>query len=319
MKPVKKIALIIICTFLLMEVAGLIADKGYKKYYQPYFEKMEHLFKDSSYNDILYFGNSRANFGINPYFIDSICNTKSYNLGFGGTDIATSVDLLKSYLIHHRAPSLLVYNYDYRIFKLRAYLELAPVYFYYARYEPIRHILASYGYHEKLLQYLPVLKYSFFNDYYRTCIIKGLQGHSMNSLKVPVEKHLYDHRGFLNFQLGNTVSEKPDTSVPAINGACIEKLNELVDMCHQNNMRLVFIYPPEYYTSPDVSGIEFQKRKRSIDSMIISVAQKNNFFYKRFDTGEFLEEDFADRIHVNIPGSKKFSIMLGDYIKTIFK
>src|SRR5438046_1476860 len=117
MRSLKKILIIIFCSFILIRLLGFVIDRGFKNYYTPFFEKMDFVFKDTSYNNILYFGNSRANFGINPYFIDSICNTKSYNLGLGGSDIENSLSLLQSYLIDHPAPKFIVYSYDHRLFQ----------------------------------------------------------------------------------------------------------------------------------------------------------------------------------------------------------
>ena len=322
MKALKKILLIILCSFILVKICGYFFDKGYKYYYKPYFEKMDLVFKDTSYNDILYLGNSRANFGINPYFIDIICKTKSYNLGFGGTDIASATSFLRSYLGHHPAPKYLVYSYDSWIFQFRDMLELAPVYFYYAQHKPIRNELQRFGYHEKLLQFLPDLKYCFFTDYYRTCIVKGLSGESMSSpvKQQPIEKHLYDYRGFINYQLGQiNITEKSGTNIPGIDTACINMLNTLVNICDQNKIKMVFIYPPEFYKPGEPISKEIQERKITIDSMLLSACKKNNFYYNRFDTKDFNREDFIDEIHVNIKGSKKYSEMLGNYFKTFLK
>ena len=99
--------------------------------------------------------------------------------------------------------------------------------------------------------------------------------------------------------------------------ACINLLNTLVNTCNQNKIKLVFIYPPEFHKQEDTVSKKIQERKITIDSMLLSVCKKNNFYYKRFDTKYFTPEDFSDEIHVNIKGAKKYSEMLGDYLKTI--
>lgn len=320
MKAFKKIVLIILCSFILVKICGYFFDKGYKYYYRPFFEKMDFVFKDTSYNDIIYIGNSRANFGINPYFIDSICKTKSYNLGFGGTDITSAVSFLNSYLSHHPVPGCLVYSYDYSIFQFRKTLQLAPVYFYYAAQKPVRNELQRFGYHQKLLQLLPPLKYCFFTDYYRTCVVKGLSGESMSSpvQLQHIEKHLYDHRGFINYQLGQmNITETPAASMPVIDTVCIKMLGNLVNTCNQNKIKLVFIYPPEFYKQEETVQGKLQERINTIDSLLLSICKKNNYHCKRFDTKDFTPGDFIDEVHVNIKGSKKYSEMLGNYLKTI--
>lgn len=323
MKALKKILLIIVCSFILIKIIGFFLDKGFKNYYKPVFKKMDYVFKNNSYNDIIYMGNSRTHFGINPYFIDSICKTKSYNLGFGGTDIISSVLLLQSYLIHHPPPRFVVYSYDHRIFQATLRLELAPIFFYYARYKPIREVLKRFGYHQTFLRFLPDVKFCFFNDYYRTCIVKGLAGESMNNNAVkqlPIEKYFYDYRGFINYQTnGLNMADKGDTTLPSINPESIKSFNTLIQLCRQNKIQLIFIYPPEFYKQEQLDSKKISERKIIIDSMLLSAFKKNNFYNKRFDTKDFSADDFIDPIHLNIKGSQKYSEMLGDYLRTIIK
>lgn len=320
MRSLKKILLIILFSVLLLKFCGYFLDKGYISYYSPFFEKMDLVFKDKAYNDIIYLGNSRANFGINPYFVDSVCKTKSYNLGFGGTDITSAVAFLQSYLGHHPAPRYVVLSYDHRIFQPRFTMELAPVYFYYSKYESVINELKRYNYRATLLKYLPDLKYCFFNDYYRTCIIKGLAGEGIGdpAKKQDIAKHLYDHRGFINYQTGpSKITEKADTSVPSILPQCTAMFDTLVKICIQNKITLVFVYPPELYNRQEVISNKRKEKETMIDSMVNEACKKNNFYNKRFDTGDLNPEDFADPEHVNIYGAKKYSIMLGNYLITI--
>ncbi len=322
MRSLKKIIAILFVSFLLVKISAYFLDKGFKNYYSPFFEKMDYIFKANEYNDIIYMGNSRANYGINPYFIDSICETRSYNLSLGGTDIAGNLSFLRSYLAYHPAPKYLLYTYDYEIFELKNLLGVAPVYFYYAQHKPVRDQLKQYNYHATFLQFLPDLKFCFFDDYFRTCIVKGLNNETMSYpiKNYRINKKLYDHRGFINYHFkGLDIFEKQIANVPQINSEGISLINTLISICNQNKIKLVFIYPPEFYAINTTSEKVIQNRK-IIDSTIADLCKKNNFYYARFDTGNSLtRDDFKDPVHVNIKGAEKYSVMLGNYLQTIYK
>lgn len=322
MKAVKKIMLIVICSYLIIKLSSTFIDRGFKNYFTSFFKKMDHVFKSDENDDIIYVGNSRANFGINPYFIDSICKTKSYNLGLGGSDISAVLMFLRSYLIHHHPPAYLVYSYDYRLFQSTRTLEVAPVFFYYAQYQPIRDELNRYNYHENFLQFFPDLKYSFFNDYYRTCAVKGLSGHTMNdpAKQKNIATYLYDYNGFVNYQTSGLNITEADSSLPKIMPEFRQLFDTLLHICNANKIKMIFIYPPEWHLKNNIESKELIKKKMFIDSTIAAVCKTNNFYSTRFDAdSSFIQQDFTDANHVNIYGARKYSILLGNYLKSIIQ
>lgn len=306
---------------MLLITSDYFLGKGYKTFYKRYFEKLDFIFHDRSFTDIIFLGNSRANFGINPFYIDSICKIQSYNLGLGGSDIKHAVFFLQSYLQNHPAPKLIVLTYDYRTF-LKKEMVLAPMYFYYAQNNLVRHELERFKYHATLLNIFPFFKYAFFTDYDRTCAIRGLYGESINDAiaNYTIEKDRYDYKGFINYQVKNVnfVLPENDTDVKTnqnLDG--LNTLNTLVKTCSIHNIKLAFIYPPEFYTNNIAEPTQTKKYAVIVDSTITALCRKNNFYYQRFDLREFTKDDFADAIHLNLNGSKKYSILLGNYLKTI--
>ncbi|MDQ6757013.1 MAG: hypothetical protein M3004_08755 [Bacteroidota bacterium] len=321
MMPYKKIALVILITLILLKVCDIFFEKGYRNFYEPYFEKMDFVLKDTSYNDVIYLGNSRANFGINPYFIDSICKTKSYNIGLGGGDIALSLFFLEAYLQKHKAPKNVVLTYDYRIFQLRNKSPLTPMFFYYIKNTLVKQQVKRFGYHAEFLEFFPYLKYCFFNDYDRTCIAKGLNGKSSaDETKLKnIDKHTYEWRGFFNYQVKQlNLSDNNDTTISSIETEAVKIMDRLINICKQNNSDVIFIYPPQYHNGGLIPK-NIADENMAIENMILSICSKNNFKIKRFDGPGFLPEDFTDADHVNIKGAGKYSGMLGNYLKTILQ
>ena len=106
-----------------------------------------------------------------------------------------------------------------------------------------------------------------------------------------MEKHLYDYRGFINYQsAGLNVTEKAETNIPAINVECIKMLDTFINICNENKIKLIFIYPPEFYNPDEKVSKEIMERKKTIDSMVTSAGKKYNFYYRRFDTNDFHEK-----------------------------
>lgn len=63
-------------------------------------------------NQVLIVGSSRAKHHFNPAIIDSLCNTKSYNLGIGGYPMNIQILKYKLYKEHNIKPSLILLSLD---------------------------------------------------------------------------------------------------------------------------------------------------------------------------------------------------------------
>lgn len=319
MKPYKKIILVSCISILLLKICSILFESGFKRYNRPWFTKMDHIFTDTLYNDVICLGNSRANFGINPYYIDSTCKTQTYNLGFAGADINGMSLILESYLERHRPPKKVVLCYDYSLFVFKTSLELEPVFFYYMHHEKIKQQVTRYGTNTKLLSLFPDLKYAFFNDQSRAAIIRGLTGRTvLSTVDRNIPSYKYDYRGFINYYPGKlNLNKSLDTSLFRIDTKALEVLYNIVNVCRKNNIKLIFIYPPELYLQSKPASQSTTTHKLKVDGIINSLVVKNNLYHKRFDLLDFTLYEFCDVAHVNLDGSQKFSIMLANYLKAL--
>lgn len=77
------------------------------------FHRWNDIIFDSTYHDVIISGNSRAWHFYNPYVIDSICGTNSYNLGLDGRYISSQVARYNVYLQFHRRPKCVVQSVEH--------------------------------------------------------------------------------------------------------------------------------------------------------------------------------------------------------------
>jgi hypothetical protein len=307
MAPLKKIIFILLLAFTGLFIAGKIADKGYHYFWEPFFEKMDIIYRDSTRYDLLYLGSSNVNFEINPYYIDSLAKTHSYNIGYGGATIETWSMLFFSYLQQHPAPKAIVLSIDYSVFFQGEDASDPFLFFYYLQNSTANQYLKEKGYKTWLIKGLPFLKFSYFDDYNRTNIITGLFGES------PFKKNATVYKGYISntndsvkfAQLENDINSPLDKSR-------ITLLYQLLDYCRQNRIQVICLAPPRFY----LSDAERNAHLNSASGLLLeNVIAKYRLPYKWYDIiGLFPSNQFSDKFHLNKPGSIRYSVMLGHYI-----
>jgi len=307
MTPLKKLIFILLIGFTGLFIAGKIADKTYQRFWHPFFQKLDVAFKDSTYYDIIYIGNSTVHFGINPYYIDSITRLKSYNIGYGGAHIETMSMLLHGYLQHHPKPKAILLSIDYSTFTPTNDEADPCLFFYYLQNQPVADYLSAKGYKVGLIKIMPFLKYSYFDDYNRTSIFTGLFHQS------PFKKHATIYNGFLSDTFDSVESANLEADKkPLADKKKATLFYQLLEYCKEENIHVICIFPPRFYISADD---RYAHIGSAPDTIIETALAKYHIPFKRYDTeGLFQQDEFSDKSHLNTPGSKKYSIMLGHYI-----
>ncbi len=312
MTPFKKLLLVVVLALAGLFIAGKIADKGYQRFWRPFYEKMDVAFKDKSNYDILFFGNSAVHFGINPYYVDSVTGLSSFNLGYGGANIVTMVMMLNGYMESHPKPKAIVFSVDHSSFWVDGEFENAFLFFDYLHNKSVNDHLKSKGYRTDLVKALPFLKYSYFDDYNRGTIIKGFD-------KSPFETNAFMYNGYIN---------NKDNSVKAVQMKAVntdrfhpsdsryaEVFYEAIKYCKENNILLILVFPPRIYPAPPRP-----EQTIFLDSMIANVVNQYQIPYRRYDYGTFFNPShFTDNVHLNKEGGTRYSILLGKFIDSCIR
>lgn len=307
----KKLIIIFISVLAAMLLAGEIFDSSYKKFWRPLFDKLGTTIKDSTYHDGIYLGDSRAHFGINPYYIDSTTGYNTYNVGMGGATINEINFLAKQYIAKHRPPKFAVISVGYSdILSEGKFFENPCHYFFYADDSSTDNTLQRLGYHTTLFKILPFLKYTAFDDYNKLSIIKNMQG------KTFLQEGGIAYKGFINNSANSFNIQALEKFAPEDKpfGKSLSVLEETIKLFLDKNTLPILVYPPAtHHIEKPKAPVEIK-----IDSAIALLARRHKVPLLYFDNdGSFTNDCFMDQWHLNLKGTVLYSQKLGAEIKRL--
>ena len=316
---IKRLIIILLITYAAALATGFIFDKRYKKRLQlSYFDKMELLLSGKPDYDIVFFGNSRTHFGLNPYYIDSITGLQSYNFGMGGSDTEEMLLFATLYFAHHKAPKYALLSIDASSVLKPDRLKDRYSNLFFLDNDTIFSYMKRAGFNTTLIKYQPFFKYSFFDEYSRSSIFLNQQ---------QVQK--FDHniyKGFANthkeltldtVNWGKTKVFDPVfkiTGEEKINDTAVSNLKKIAELFLQKGSKVIFLHPP---------GIKPAKINRrafsnSVDSIFNEISKMYGIpVYDVNDTYKFPKKYFSDESHLNEPGTKIFSRLIGHYLDSL--
>lgn len=307
----KKLLLIVCCVLAVLLLAGKLFDRCYKRYWWPFFEKLDLVIKDTACFDGVYLGDSKVHFGINPYYVDSATGLNTYNISMGGASINEINFIATQYLAKHRPPKFAVISIGYSDLLPTIKLLDNPCYYLFYTSDPLTNdVLTKLGYHTGLYAALPVLKYTAFDDFNKISIARNLKGETIARPGGVV------YKGFINNTTNVFDPQKLDTYMPKDTtfDENISKLEETVKLFLTKGTMPVFVYAPAtHFIEKPKAPVEIK-----IDSAVARLAGKYEVPVLHYDTDPLFTNDlFSDQWHLNIKGTVLFSQQLGAGIKNI--
>jgi len=308
---IRRLFIVFIISIVAAFAAGMIFDNIYKKRWQTlFFEKTDELLKGKTNYDIIYLGNSRVHFAINPYYVDSVTKLNSYNFGFGGADAEEIMLTSNIYLNQHKAPKFVIISLDNGALLKNNILQTRFHYLYFLHNDTIKKHMNQAGFFTSLIKVFPFTKYSFFDEYNRTSLfVKGKS--------YPLFEHNI-YKGFLNIHqhthtkaigIYNAEEESGEISDNAI-----AYFRNCITALQQKGSMVIFVSPP-VRSSPAKKQNAFDKKA---DSIFSSLAIEFHLKHLHFEDDKIYENEyFVDDIHFNEPGSRLYSQNLGDSINLI--
>ncbi len=308
MMYIKRLLIISVIAFLVAYSTGIVLDHLYKKRWSVlFFEKTDELIKNKHSYDVIFLGNSRVHFGINPYYIDSVTKLNSYNFGTGGADAEDIMLTTKLYLMQHPAPKLAVLSLDMGGLTINETLKTRFHYLFYLENDTMNKYMNQAGFLTTLIRTLPFTKYAFFDEYNRTSLfVKGKQfplfGHNI-------------YKGFLNIHedINSKAADiyNSGTGADSLWKPSIIYLKNAVKALQDKGTIVVFISAPEKNES-ERRRTGFRK---TADSVFTSISNEYHIKYLHFENETtYKDEYFVDDIHLNEPGTKIYSKQLADSI-----
>lgn len=307
----KKLFIVAIITCTVAYITGLLMDTIYKKrWFTLWFQKTGELIQGNKNYDIIFLGNSRVHFGINPFYVDSVTKLSSYNFGNGGADAEEILLTSTIYLQKHLASTLVIISLDPGMLTENEILKTRFHYLFYLENDTIKKYMTQAGFNTNFIKYIPFAKYCFFDEYNRTSIfVKGK----------PLPE--FDHniyKGFLNIHQTNnnnlpSIYNVNNTS-NKLSETAIRYFAKTISLLQQKGSIVVFVSPPLRSTARNIHTA-FSKKT---DSIFSNIANEYHIKQIHFENDTlYKDEYFVDDIHFNEPGTRIYSRNLGDSINRI--
>ena len=271
------------------------------------------LYENNTPYDMLFIGSSRTHRSINPQIIDSICGVNSYNAGVESGSIADFEITLKGYLTHHPAPKSIVLTLDLHSLSKPCQIFYYPQYYPYLDNAAIDQTLIKYGCHTNIIKLFPFLMITDLDDFTKENAIQLLRGR--DTLDIPEGD--FDYKGYISN--GDKYIEKEKLEqvikVMSICDEAIASLEEILDICKEKNIDIIFTYAPEY-------NFNLQKRRTNVNEIfnyITLKACKNHIPYLRNDSLELCKNPrfFANNGHLNKSGAIVYSAILAKQLNAL--
>jgi hypothetical protein len=194
--------------------------------------------------DIVITGSSRALRHYDPRLIQATTGLTAFNLGRNGSQTDVQLTVLKTYLEHNRKPRLVIHNLDaFSFVTTRQVFDPAQYVSYLSDpvlYENMRKINPNIW----KSRYLPL--YGYVVDDMNFTWVRGLEGffgiyprENYFSGFNPEARDWTDD--FQKFKATN-----PHGVNFAIESAGVKDVEQLIQLCQQNGIQLIFVYSPEY-------------------------------------------------------------------------
>jgi hypothetical protein len=268
--------------------------------------------------DIIVSGSSRAAYHYDPRTVEAVTGHSAYNLGRAGTQTDVQVAVLKAYLEHNRKPLLVIHNLDAFSFVSSHEIFDPALYVPYLNDREIYDPLSKIDHSLYKSRYIPL--YGYVVEDMNLTWITGL-----NALfgRSPREDY------FLGFSPREKVwtddfqkykdSNPRGVSFP-VEDQGVQSLRDLIIVCEQNQIPLLFVYSPEYSEMQAITNnrsVIFGQFRALGDRYNVPVWDYSTWKHDG-DTAYFYNSQ-----HLNAQGaavfSDDFALRLKDYLSTGFK
>ena len=305
----KKILIILLVTIGLSFLIGKALDQRFRQRWDTLFLRAaDTLVSGKVPYDIIYMGNSRINYGINPYYVDSMLNTNSYNFALGSMG-AEYFKMITTVYLKKRTPKIICIGVDEYTYRERDPLAIAYPFLFYANEGTIAATMSRHNFPMKVIKYFPFIKYAYMDEYYKNSLLNKTPTY-------PVFEH-NTYNGFINIHKDNkTVKALFDIGEDddVISYKATQQFKDLIQKCKKTNTQLVFIYPPQR----KVTGQTQSRYLTVLNTQINLLMQQHGIpLIDCRSLPQIVDADFSDEIHLNEPGSRVFTKHVAEKLRPL--
>ncbi len=253
--------------------------------------------------DIIISGSSRAVSHYDPGIIGPIVGKSVFNLGRNGSQTDMQLAVLKTYLRHNSKPKLVIHNLDAFSFVTTREVYDPAQYMPYLNepdlYNALHQIDGAVWWKTK---YLPL--YGYAAEDMRFTWLAGLRGFFGWSPREDSFLGFTPRTGLWTEDFEKFKEANPDGVSFSIEPAGVRIMEELAQLCHDDNIRLVFVYSPEFR---GMQGLT--KNRAEIFDQFHAVAERYQATVWDFSDWKYSDEKqyFRNSQHLNAEGAALFS------------
>ena len=279
-------------------IVSLIIDIPFSKIAKPRgeFSSWNDLYSNNINADLLIFGSSRAMNHFNPQIIEDSLHISTYNLGLSSARIEISLlRLLEHLRICSHKPKYITLEIDWLTIDNAKFLwtpwQIFPYMLYNKNIYKYTHHFQGYYTHFYII---PLARYG---KYFLEIMRNRYRNNDKNSNA--------EGKGFVAFKScwERTTSDMKPIEV-SIHNEEIDYLKEFIDICKSNNIKLSFVYAPEY-----IEASQYVTNRDSVNNYIREIAYKNDIPFADFSQYDFCKDTtlFCNMRHLNSRGADKFT------------
>jgi hypothetical protein len=257
-------------------------------------------------------GSSRAASHFDPRVIQRITGSTAFNLGRNGSQTDMQLAVLKTYLEHNRPPEIVVHNLDAFTFQTTREIYNPAQYIPYLNENELYQPLCKINRNMWKSRYIPL--YGYVAEDMSFAWIQGLR-----AFLPPQRENLYDGYDPRETKWTDEFARfKASQREPVrweIEPAGIRLTEELVRVCRDRNIRLIFVYSPEYSEMQALTG-----NRQEIFGSFRKIAAGKQVPFWDYSNWQYAAntEYFTNSQHLNATGAEVFSadvaLKLKEYI-----
>lgn len=258
-------------------------------------------------------GSSRAVSHYDPRIIETQTGRSAFNLGRNGSQTDMQVAVLKAYLEHNRKPDLVIHNLDAFTFVTTREVYAPAQYVPYLCDEEIYRPLRQINPDTWKDRYVPL--YGYVVDDMNFSWILGLKGFVGWSPREDFFLGFNPRSKKWTEDFQRFKAENPDGVSWGIEPAAIQLMDDLIRLCQQRAIQLIFVYSPEYAEMQKLT-----KNRIEVFDNFHRLADRNQVPLWDYSDWSFASDTnyFTNSQHLNAEGAAIFSVDVANRLKGYF-
>ena len=308
MKLIRYLLTVFTISFLITWGASWVTNKGLLSSQVDFYGKMNAASDTGKKTNGLIVGSSRALVNLDTRILDSVTGLRSYNYGLNAVTIKTCFNIMKYALHYQKHVKYTLLNIDYNMFNVSKdpYKDA----YYYPFEKNFQGFLMKDSTANKFIHKLNFLDISLYDDFAKYAAVDGWfrPGRTIDGI----------YNGFYPHKNVNDFTESPVNDLARgeiqINETDYSVLNDIVDLCKRNNIKLAFVIAP--YFKKDFPG-NYYTNYYSLMKRIKHVAQQNDILFLDYASLPITSDKayFYNGNHLNMKGAAVYSAIVADTIK----